>query len=155
MFNNQSSRAPASIDVWASVQHAVTLIAIILAGASALISVILVRIHTPLADTHAAEAVSTVSTASPRALLPNELSFPSFADKFPRCISASDTRHAAAVDVVLCTARLLSVERCFVSGIFTATIGTDQKPDNASADMVVRFCWDCDHAFDSCIVGQV
>ncbi len=26
---------------------------------------------------------------------------------------------------------------------------------HASADMVVRFCWDCDHAFDSCIVGQV
>jgi hypothetical protein len=38
-----------------------TLVGIILAGGGALISVVLSRIHAPLADTHAQEAVSTVS----------------------------------------------------------------------------------------------
>jgi hypothetical protein len=62
LFNNVASKPFIGMDesqIWiASFQHAASLVAVILACASVVFGVLLIRFHRQFEDTHAAEAVS-------------------------------------------------------------------------------------------------
>lgn len=64
LFNNVTSKPFLGLDqtqLWvASLQHAASLVAVILACSSVVVGVLLIRHHRQFEDTHAAEAVSNL-----------------------------------------------------------------------------------------------